>query len=80
VNIDEIETWFVKCSCGACGFTQEDTELSGTDHKGMGLAVHEVPNSVGTFVHLADPLPIFINEMGTWIYVFWYKKDDRHYV
>jgi len=42
--------------------------------------VHGVPNTLGTFVHLADPLPVFVNERGCWVYACWYKKDDRPYV
>jgi hypothetical protein len=78
--IEDLDCWFAECECGAYGFVQDEAELAQSGHKGVGFTVHEVPNIVGTFVHLADPLPVFVNERACWVYVCWYKKDSRQYV
>ena len=80
MDIEDLDCWHTQCVCGACGFVQDDAELAESGHKGVGFTVHEVPNMHGTFVHLADPLPVFVNERGCWVFVCWYKKDTRHYV
>ena len=80
MDIEDLDCWFAECGCGACGFVQDDSEFTEGLNKGVGFTVHEVPNPRGTFVHLADPLPVFVNEKGCWVYVCWYKKDDRPYV
>ena len=80
INIEDLDVWFDQCECGATGFVQDEAELAESGHKGIGFTVHEVPNLLGTFVHLADPIPIFVNERACWVYVCWYKKDERHYV
>jgi hypothetical protein len=80
LDIEDLDCWFSECGCGACGFAQDDSEFGEGLNKGVGFTVHEVPNPRGTFVHLADPLPVFVNEKGCWVYVCWYKKDDRPYV
>ena len=80
LDIEDLDCWFAECGCGACGFVQDEAELVESGHKGVGFTVHGVPNTLGTFVHLADPLPVFVNERGCWVYACWYKKDDRPYV
>ncbi len=80
LDIEDLDIWFVRCDCGACGFVEDEAELAESGHKGIGFTVHEVPNLLGTFVHLADPLPVFVNERNCGVYVCWYKKHDRPYV
>lgn len=80
LDSEDAELWFTRCSCGAYGFTQDETEFIDGEFRGAGFTVHEVPNSVGALVHLSDPLPVTMKETGSWIYVFWYKKDDGLYV
>ena len=80
IRIDDLDVWFVQCTCGACGFVEDEQELAESGHMGIGFTVHEVPNLVGTFVHLADPLPVFVNDRLCWAYVCWYRKEDRAYV
>jgi hypothetical protein len=76
VNIDDLDIWFAMCGCGAFGFVQDEAEVSESGLKGLGFIVHEVINSSGVYTHMADPLPIFVNERNCWVYVCWYKEGD----
>ena len=80
VSIEDLDIFFAQCECGAYGFVQEEAELVDRGYKTVGFTVHEVPNMLGTFVHLSDPIPIFVNDRSCWVYICWYKKDDRAYV
>ncbi len=70
----------MRCSCGAYGFTESETEFATDDFRGVGFTVHEVSSSVGAVIHLSDPLPVIIDETNNWIYVFWYKEVEGIYV
>lgn len=74
---EDAELWFVRCTCGAYGFTEDETEFSDGEYVGAGFGAHAFLDSSGTFVHLSDPLPLSVKESGAWIYVFWYKKDEE---
>jgi hypothetical protein len=79
LDIEDLDIWFTQCICGAYGFVQDDAEISAsTLAKGVGFVVQEVPNEHGTFVQMADPIPIFVNEACCWVYVFWYKKNEKY--
>ena len=79
MEIENLDTWFTQCKCGACGFAQDDAEMSENGLKqGVGFVVHEIPNAHGTFVQMADPIPIFVNEGCCWVYVFWYRKNGKY--
>lgn len=73
-GIEDLDVWHVACSCGAFGFTQEEAELPDDEFRGAGFTVREVPDVFGIIVHMADPLPVFAGEMGSLIYISWYKK------
>jgi hypothetical protein len=79
VNIEDLDIWFTQCPCGACGFIQDEAEINQNNFtRGAGFVVHEVPNAHGTFVHMADPIPIFVNEACCWVYVLWYTKNEKY--
>lgn len=73
---EDAELWSIRCPCGAYGFTEDETEFSDGEYMGAGFSAHKVRDSTGTFVHLSDPIPLFVNESGVRIYVFWYKKGE----
>lgn len=73
---EDAELWFTRCSCGARGFTQDETELADGEYRGAGFIVHEFRDSVGRTIHLSDPLPVTVNESGSWVFVFWIKEDE----
>jgi len=74
VDTEDIELWHVECGCGAFGFIQEEAELPPDEYRSAGFTVQEVPDFFGIIVHMADPLPVFINEIGSLVYVSWYKR------
>lgn len=73
-DTEDLDVWHVTCSCGAYGFTQEEAELPDDESRGAGFTVKEVPDLFGAIVHMADPLPLFIDGTGSMLYVSWYKK------
>jgi len=78
IEIEDLDTWHAQCECGARGFIEDDSEVAENAHEGVGFTVHEAPNPSGTIVHIADPLPIFVDTPGSWMYVCWFKYDPRY--
>jgi hypothetical protein len=72
LSIEELDVWFVRCECGACGFTQDEAELVEFGYEGVGFTVQEIEDVLGSPVLMADPVPVFVNERCCWVYVCWY--------
>ncbi len=78
ITLDGVDTWFVRCRCGAQGFTEDEAECAENRHSGPGFTARHSQTSDGTPILLSDPLAVFVDEWARCWYVSWYIfMEDR---
>ena len=78
IELESIDTWFVQCDCGACGFIEDDRELMESGHGGPGFTVRESSTMDGRPILLSDPLAVFVDEWARRWHVSWYLLVSRN--
>jgi hypothetical protein len=76
LDMEELDTWFSGCECGASGFILDENELLVHGFGGVGFTVQEVTTTFGTHVLLADPIPIFVDGLGNKFFACWCKPIE----
>lgn len=82
ITLEGIDVWFVRCDCGARGFTQNDHELIENRHTDRpGFTAKESATRDGERILLADPIAVFVDEWARRWYVSWFlfmaKRPDE---
>lgn len=77
IKLESIDTWFVACGCGACGFIEDDQELMESGHGGPGFTVKDSSTMDGRPILLSDPLTVFVDEWARRWHVSWYLLKAR---
>jgi hypothetical protein len=77
LEIEELDIWFTRCSCGANGFVMDEVELSKDGFGRVGFTVQEVITSFGSRILLSDPIPIFVDGLGNKFFVCWCKPMEE---
>jgi hypothetical protein len=72
IILDQIDTWFVLCTCGSRGFIEDDQDLMESKHGGPGFTVKEASTPNGRRILLSDPVPVHVDEWARRWYVSWY--------
>ena len=72
IAIEEIDTWFARCDCGACGFIEEDRELAENRCDSPGFTVRNALAGDGRPILLSDPQAVFVDEWARRWYASWY--------
>lgn len=76
IVLDDIDTWFAMCPCGARGFTEDEASIDDRLTERSGFTVSESATPDGRPILLADPIAVIVDGLCLRWYVLWYRLED----